>query len=366
MQKNNGMKLVVLMLMVVVIAAGLSACSGKNGNDSKTRIIKDGAGREVKVPNKVKRVVCVGVGSLRYTSYMDAADLVVGVEDYEKKDKTTALPYNYVNHSKFEKLPVTGTNGIPNTEAIVKVNPQVIVLSSFASVNADELSEKTGIPVVVIPGSDTTLDKKAYKTIEIMGKLYGKEDRANELKEYFDDVKKDLKDRTKGIKNKNKPLVYVGGVSFKGHHGFEGTEALYGPLELIRANNLANTTGQKGAFNMDIEKVVAADPDIIFLDFNGIQIIKQQYRQNKGLYDSLKAVKKGKIFSQISFRYCATNLETSIADSYYAGCKVFPKEFKGVDYEKKAREAFKKLLGKDIYDDMKEEGYEFRSLKLGE
>ena len=45
MQKNNGMKLVVLMLMVVVIAAGLSACSGKNGNDSKTRIIKDGAGR---------------------------------------------------------------------------------------------------------------------------------------------------------------------------------------------------------------------------------------------------------------------------------------------------------------------------------
>ena len=51
------------MLMVVVIAAGLSACSGKNGNDSKTRIIKDGAGREVKVPNKVKRVVCVGVGS---------------------------------------------------------------------------------------------------------------------------------------------------------------------------------------------------------------------------------------------------------------------------------------------------------------
>ena len=56
MQKNNGMKLVVLMLMVVVIAAGLSACSGKNGNDSKTRIIKDGAGREVKIPNKVKRV----------------------------------------------------------------------------------------------------------------------------------------------------------------------------------------------------------------------------------------------------------------------------------------------------------------------
>ena len=52
---------------------------------------------------------------------------------------------------------------------------------------------------------------------------------------------------------------------FKGAHGFEGTEAYYGPFELIHANNLANTTDQTGAFDIDLEQVLTWDPEIIFL-----------------------------------------------------------------------------------------------------
>ena len=57
----------------------------------------------------------------------------------------------------------------------------------------------------------------------------------------------------------DKPTVYVCGGVFKGAHGFEGTEAFYGPLELIGANNLANTTGQTGAFDIDLEQVLVWD-----------------------------------------------------------------------------------------------------------
>ncbi len=34
---------------------------------------------------------------------------------------------------------------------------------------------------MVVPGSDTTLDDKAYETIRILGELYGKTERADEL-----------------------------------------------------------------------------------------------------------------------------------------------------------------------------------------
>ena len=58
-------------------------------------------------------------------------------------------------------------------------------MSSYASQDPDELSQKTGIPVVVVPGSDTTLDEKAYVTIRILGELYQLEDRAEDLTAYL-------------------------------------------------------------------------------------------------------------------------------------------------------------------------------------
>lgn len=331
----------------------------------ESRVITDAAGRTVEIPAEVNQVVCVGVGALRYTCYVGGADRVIGVEDYETKPGMSRL-YNYVNFDKFKDLPVIGTNGEPFVEEIVGVDPQVIVMSSYAKQDADELREKTGIPVVVVPGSDTTLDDKAYETIRILGELYGLEDRAETLTAYLRGVQKDLDDRTASIPEESKPTCYVGGVSFKGQHGFEGTEAYYGPFELIHAKNLANTTDQTGAFNIDVEQVLAWDPDVIFLDFNGMSLIKEDYEAHPDFYNALTAVQEGKVYSQISFRSSASNLETALADAYYAACIMFPEAFSDIDPVEKAGEIFEALLGTNPYEDLKGAGYEFRPITIGE
>ena len=359
-------KIFVALLLVLSLALTLAACGG-NGNPANAgenaRVIVDGNGREVEIPENVESVVCVGVGALRYTCYMGAADLVVGVEDYETKAGMSRL-YSYVNFDKFKDLPVTGTNGEPNAEEIIHVGPQVIVMSAYASVDPDELSRQTGTPVVVVPGSDTTLDDKASENIRIRGQLYGLEDRAEELKTYLEGIEADLEERTANIEDR--PAVYVAGVSFKGAHGFEGTEAGYGPFELINANNLADTTGQTGAFDIDLEQVLAWDPEIIFLDFNGMELINEDYAANPDYYNALKAVQEGKVYSQISFRSFASNLETALADAYYAACVIYPEQFADVDVEAKTGEIFEMLLGSNPYDDLKEAGYAFREITLGE
>ena len=331
----------------------------------ESRVIMDAAGRTVEIPAEVDQVVCVGVGALRYTCYVGGADRVIGVEDYETKPGMSRL-YNYVNFDKFKDLPVIGTNGEPFVEEIVGMDPQVIVMSSYAKQDADELSEKTGIPVVVVPGSDTTLDDKAYETIRILGELYGLEDRAETLTAYLRGVQKDLDDRTASIPVESKPACYVGGVSFKGQHGFEGTEAYYGPFELIHAKNLANTTDQTGAFNIDVEQVLAWDPDVIFLDFNGMSLIQEDYEAHPDFYNALTAVQEGKVYSQISFRSSASNLETALADAYYAACIMFPKAFADIDPVEKAGEIFEALLGTNPYEELKGAGYEFRPITIGE
>ena len=378
------MKKIVTMLLMLSMLLAMAACAGapesapaasqaeeitaanavSQETAPETRIITDSMDRNVEIPYSVERIVCVGVGALRYTCYVGGADRVVGVEDYETKPGMSRL-YNYVNFDLFQNLPVTGTNGEPFVEEIINVDPQVIVMSSYASQDPDELSQKTGIPVVVVPGSDTTLDEKAYVTIRILGELYQLEDRAQDLTAYLKSIQKDLDDRTASIAEDAKPTCYVGGVSFKGHHGFEGTEAYYGPFELIHAKNLANTTDQTGAFNIDVEQVLSWDPEIIFLDFNGMNLINEDYAAHPDFYNALTAVQEGKVYSQISFRSSASNLETALADAYYAACVMYPQQFQDIDPVEKAGEIFTKLLGSNPYHDLEEAGYAFCQITIG-
>ena len=378
------MKKIVTMLLMLSMLLMLAACAGapkaaptaSQADETTTastvseettperRVITDGMDRNVEIPYSVERIVCVGVGALRYTCYVGGADRVVGVEDYETKPGMSRL-YNYVNFDLFQNLPVTGTNGEPFVEEIINVDPQVIVMSSYASQDPDELSQKTGIPVVVVPGSDTTLDEKAYVTIRILGELYQLEDRAEDLTAYLKSIQKDLDDRTASIAEDAKPTCYVGGVSFKGHHGFEGTEAYYGPFELIHAKNLANTTDQTGAFNIDVEQVLSWDPEIIFLDFNGMNLINEDYGAHPEFYNALTAVQEGKVYSQISVRSSASNLETALADAYYAACVMYPQQFQDIDPVEKAGEIFTKLLGSNPYHDLEEAGYAFCQITIG-
>lgn len=360
---KKGRRLLCLLLAVLLL---LCACGENPGQDSSgddLRTITDGAGRTVELPRNVESIVCVGVGALRYSCYMGAQNLVVGIEDYEAKRAMDRL-YNYVNYDLFQALPVIGTNGEPFMEEIISVDPQVIVMSKSASVDADELQSKTGIPVVVVPGSDTTLDENAFETIQILGTLFGKEERAEELTAYLQGLREDLESRIQGVEDK--PSVYVGGVSFKGIHGFEGTEAYYGPFALIDANNLADTTGQSGAFNIDVEQVLAWDPEVIFLDFNGMDLINEDYASNPDFYNNLTAVQEGKVYSQISFRSYASNLETALADAYYAATILYPQQFADVDVTEKTGEIFETLLGSNPYPDLKEAGYAFQSITLGQ
>ena len=160
-----------LAVCLVLVLAGCGGTNNSTGNGTEnpsddalsaegTRTITDSAGRAVTIPETVERIVCVNVGALRYTCYMQAQDLVVGVEDYEQEPTMSRL-YNYVNFDLFADLPVIGSNGEHYPEAIIAADPEVIILAGNDGQDADALQNNTGSPVVVVPGSDTTRDDNA-------------------------------------------------------------------------------------------------------------------------------------------------------------------------------------------------------------
>ena len=76
-------------------------------------------------------------------------------------------------------------------------------------------------------------------------------------------------------------------------------------------------------------------------------------------------MKEGKVYSQISFRSYATNLDTALADAYYAACVLYPEQFRDIDPVEKAGEIFETLVGADPYEDLKEAGYGFHPIEIG-
>lgn len=69
-----------------------------------------------------------------------------------------------------------------------------------------------------------------------------------------------------------------------------------------------------------------------------MNLINEDYGAHPEFYNALTAVQEGKVYSQISFRSSASNLETALADAYYAACVMYPQQFQDIDpVEKLAR-----------------------------
>lgn len=372
-------KWIVTILLVIIIS--LTACSKTSQNQFQTSQISnetvqtitvtDLIGRQVEIKTPVHKVVAIGPGALRLVTYVDGIDRIAGVENIDKK-LTNGRTYNMLFQEEFAKLPTIGQGGpdsTPDAEKLVQVSADVIfVISLLDKSKADDLQAKTGIPVIVLSyGKLGTFEEDVYTSLEIIGKVLGKEDRAKELVEYIKGIQKDLQGRTKDIPDDKKPTVYVGALGFKGGHGVESTQGNYPPFMAVNAKNVADTLGQKGSVMIEKEKLLAWNPDIIFIDEGNLDLVKQDYQKNPDFYKSLKAVKNGNVYGILPYNQYNTNIDTALADSYWVGKVIYPKQFKDIDPVEKAKEIYTLFFGeagKSVYDKMKEVYGGFEKIKF--
>ncbi len=346
---------------VIVSASGESQKAAK-------RIITDLMGREVEIPSEVKSIVCTGAGALRMVCYAQAADLVIGVEDNDKKP-TIKRAYNYVYNDSFKELPSIGKGGgrgyTAYEEEIINLQPDLI-LSSYTGDALEQLADKTGIPVVSVTYQSDMFDPDFQKSLTLIGDILGRQERCAEVLSYISDAKKDLNERTKNIPDKDKPTAYTGAVTFSGGHGFGGTYGRFSPFTAINAINVADETGETGSFEVDWEKVVDWDPDYIFLDPGNMDLVNEEYNKNPDYFKSLRAVREGRVYSMISYNNYTTNIELAIADAYYAGSVLFPEHFSDIDIAQKTDELLEKFLGRRFYSEMEAAGLKFGEITIGE
>ena len=357
--------------VVVFLAVLLSSLLSAPAPALAGRVFDDALGREVAVPDTVRHVICSGSGCLRLLTYLQAPDvpgMIVGVDDMEtRRSRFDSRPYALA-HPEFKDYPTFGEfRGHDNPELIVTLEPQPdVILKTYSSTmgyDPAELQDKTGIPVVAMSyGNLGALRPDLYVTLRMMGDIIGRRERAEAVIDFLDATIADLASRTADVPAANRPSVFLGGVAFKGPHGFQSTEPAYPPFTFVNVRSLAQDPdmSKKELSHSDIakEKIVAWDPDVLFLDLSTLQMGDEAgglfELRNDPAYRTLTAVKTGRVYGLLPYNWYTKNYGSILANAYYIGKLLYPDRFADVDPPAKADEIYDFLVGKPVFDLMNE------------
>lgn len=377
MKKRFSLKLATIFVATLaVFTLALTACGSNNAASGSasaasssaavTKTVVDAYGRSVEVPKDAKTAATVGSGA-RFVVYAGAQDKLIAVTEMET---TPAMnrPYAIAHKDLFANLPST-SNGNHlletnvNEEQLMDLNPDVII-SSRSAEECDALQKDTGIPVIGITYQNQMFTDNVYNSITCVGEVLGTDDHASEVVAKLKEWDADLKARTAGIADADKPSVYVGAVNYKGAKSFTGTYANYAPLVELNAKNVADETGQKAAVDVDLEQIGNWDPDYMFLNAGNMDLMKADYANNQAFFDGLKAFQQGNLYTQPFFNFNGTNIDTGICDTYFIGATIYPDKFADVDLKAKYSEIYTTLLGVDFYQAMQQNGMDFKSMSF--
>lgn len=349
-------KLLTVKIILALLAFPISSFSGQ-------RVVRDTTGQEVRFPNRVEHVICSGAGCLRLLTYLRAQNLIIAVDDMEKRRPIfDARPYALAN-PQFKKYPMFGEfRGYDNPELIMVLNPPPqVIFKTFSTMGHDpeKLQKKTSIPVVVLEYGDLASHRSSfYKSLRIMGKVVDREKRAEELISFFESTIKELKDRTKDILESERKSCFVGGIASKGPHGFQSTELDYPPFLFVNAKNVAYEPIMKtiGQSNIAKEKIVQWDPEILFLDLSTLQMGDKAgglfELKTDPAYQAMTAVQKGQVYGVLPYNWYAQNFGSIIANAYFIGKLLNPHRFRDIDPAAKADKIYSFLVGKPVFEEM--------------
>ncbi len=365
---NKKYAIIGTIIIVVAVIGGLSVTSSgnlgieDNSEDKEktdTIIVTDMVGREVEVPKKVDEIVGLEAGALRLITYLNSTDRVVGVEQFEKNDQI-GRPYIYA-HSKLSDLSSVGPQHGGDPEQIVAQEPDVIFWTYATEADAEDLQEKTGIPVIALKYGDLGAHRETvYDGLRTMGKVLDKEERAEEVIKYIQSTIQDLENRTEDIPSERKPEAYVGGVCYRGSHGIVGTEPKYAPFQFVNAKNPTDNLGMEHAMVSPEKLVHDWNPDVIFVDEGSYSLVMEDLKEPE--FKNLKAVQDENVYGVLPQSYYTHNFGTVLADSYYVGKILYPQNFNDIIPEQKADEIYEELVGEPVYDNIETDFGGFKNI----
>ena len=313
---------------------------------SNAIIYEDMYGEKSEIKNNIQKIYASNP-ILLYTLYAIDKTKIAGLN----------FPFNE-NEAKFldektKNLPVIGgwfgQGKTPNSEMILQINPDVILLSDTTKKLGEEkikasLGGAKNIPLVYIKSNSL---EELVESFSYIGKLVHQEERAKELEKYGNDTLNLAKELSQKVSKK--PKIYYA----EGKNGLETECNTSIHSELITLSGAINVhncedSSSYGKVAINFEQVLSYNPEIILVyDKNFYQ---QIYKDSK--WQHIDAVKNKKVyflpFGPFSWFDRPPSFMKILGLKWILSI-FYPEDYE-IDLNKEAKEFYKLFLGIDLND----------------
>lgn len=336
----------------------------ENEKTVDTHIVVDHGGNEVKVPNKIERIVVSDIFPIPavLSVFFNSADKIVGIAPTSASAAKNSLLSQIYPEILNAKSDFMNGNTI-NVEELMKLNPDVV----FYSENNNEQKEvltKAGFCAIGISANGWHYDcietlnqwlktlTEVFKYDDNIGILSDRSEKAQKksnqiydmIKAKIATLKPEEKKRVFFLFQYNDSTMLTSGKNFFGQWWADAVGCINVAEELEKDNSVAT----------NLEQVYAWNPDMIFITNFNTALPKDLYENTVGTYDwsEVKAVKDKEVYKMPlgMYRTYTPGIDTPITLLWFAKT-AYPDMFADVDLIKETREYYKDIFGIDLTDE---------------
>ena len=282
--KKFGLCLLVLCLFLLA-GCGPQGTSQEKASGENYAVIPDDRGKSVTLPQKPQRVVVLSTSLLNFADALDGS--LVGRAAIKSED--AALP------EKYKDVPDVGPVYSVSLEKVTALEPDVVIGSTDHHEKLAAQLEDSGIPVILL--RTKTYDDVKHN-LDVMGRVYGKEEQAKAVDEKLDT---EIKAITDAVPKQGLRIAIIhatpSAVSLELPTSIAG-----GIADLLHLQNIAAAPAgsENNRIPYSMESLVEANPDVIFLTSMGSsdkieKRIKGDIESNPA-WASLRAVQSGRFY----------------------------------------------------------------------
>jgi len=285
-------------LVVILVITLISACFvGSIEQKTQEKItVTDFRGEIIKLSKPAEKTVILAAYWPEIVVALGKGDTIVGI------DKAT--PNNLYVPEEIRKKPAVGSYDSVNVEELASLKPDVVIVGYYGlSQSVVEQIEGLGIPVLDLTPESF---EDEIRAIEIMGKVFGAEDKAQEIVDFMKTKRERIINVAKTIPDEKrvKSVFICGGYLPKGEILVYVNDTYAKSMREAGAIDIGpQISGEATKFRfgvkVDFEELAKHDPDVILITTRpSLKTIKQiaDTITSDPKWHILKAYKTGRIY----------------------------------------------------------------------